>query len=59
MLIVITFVHNLVLQLKWNQSTKKVIEPKKISQIVVRKKIRTKLGEKNKTEINREENEND
>ena len=42
----------------WNhQSTKKVIdEPKRISEIVVRKKIRTKLGENSKTEINREEN---
>ena len=40
----------------WNQSTKKVIELKKISEIVVRKKIRTKLGGNSKTEINREEN---
>ena len=40
----------------WNQSTKKVIEPKRISEIVVRKKIRTKLGENSKTEIIQEEN---
>ena len=40
----------------WNQSTKKVIEPKRISEIVARKKIRTKLGENSKTEINQEEN---
>ena len=40
----------------WNQSTEKVIEPKEISEIVVRKKIRTKLGKNSKTEINREEN---
>ena len=38
-----------------NQSTKKVIEPKKISEIVVRKGIRRKLRENSKTEINREE----
>ena len=36
----------------WNQSTKKVIEPKRISEILVWKKIRTKLGENSKTEIN-------
>ena len=41
---------------RWNQSIKKVIEPKRISEIVVPKKIRTKLGENSKTEINREEN---
>ena len=35
---------------------KKVIEPKRISEIVARKIIRTKLGQNNKTEINREEN---
>ena len=40
----------------WNQSTKKVIEPKRISEIVVRKIVRTELGENSKTEINREEN---
>ena len=39
-----------------NQSTKKVIEPKSISEIVVRKKIRTKLGGNSKTEIDQEEN---
>ena len=36
----------------WNQVTKKVTEPKRISEIVVWKKIRTKLGENSKTEIN-------
>ena len=40
----------------WNQSIKKVIEPKRISEIVVWEKIRAKLGENSKTEINREEN---
>ena len=35
---------------------KKFIEPKRISEIVARKIIRTKLGQNNKTEINREEN---
>ena len=39
----------------WNQSTKNVTEPK-ISEIVVRKKLRAKLGENSKTEINWEEN---
>ena len=40
----------------WNQSTDKVIEPKRISEIAAQKKIRTKFGENSKTEINREEN---
>ena len=41
----------------WMESVnKKVIEPKRISEIVVRKKIRTKLGENSKAEINQEEN---
>ena len=41
----------------WNQSTRKVTEPKRISEIAVRKKKkRTKLGENSKTGINREEN---
>ena len=40
----------------WNQSTKKIIEPKRIYEIVAGKKIRTKLGGNSITEINREEN---
>ena len=39
----------------WNKSTKTIIEPKKICDIVVRKKIRSKMGEKPKDETQREE----
>ena len=40
----------------WNQSTKNVIEPKRISEIVVRKKMTAKFRKNSKTEVNREEN---
>ena len=39
----------------WNKSTKKIIEPKRISEIVVRKKMRSGMGDKPKDTILREE----
>ena len=39
----------------WNQSTKKIIEPKRISEIAVRKKMRSSMGDKPKDTIPREE----
>ena len=39
----------------WNKSTKKIIEPKRISEIAVRKKMRSSMGDKPKDTIPRVE----
>ena len=38
----------------WNKSTKEIIEPKRISEIAVRKKMRSSMGDKPKDTIPRE-----
>ena len=40
----------------WNKSTKKIIEPKGISEIAVQKKMRSSMGDKPKDTIPHEEN---
>ena len=39
----------------WNKSAKKIIEPKRISEIAVRKKMRSSMGDKPKDTIPHEE----
>lgn len=38
----------------WNKSTKKIIEPKRIAEIIVRKKVRTRISDQ-ASDLNREE----